>query len=219
MVMSMFSLLTVLEDVSSASTSEAGTSSSGSSSTEKITETLKNMVKSPIFYIVLGAIVLLIIAVYLIRRFIKARPGVVKVVVRHGQIRRLVDEKNPKYFLVPFVDSVGAEIPLDEQTMSSDKLFINNGPDSLYKVNYTLQYKVTDVKEFYPYVNKIQEIMVLKINDGLREYADKGHAFVIVKDYREKEQEILSIINQSLESYKVEATSFKVNFIEPMGGK
>ena len=169
-------------------TSTSSSAESGSSGGSL--ESLKKVFTNPVLYIVIGALVLLIIVIYLIRRFIKARPNATTIVVRRGKIYKVLDKDNPKCFLVPFMDSIGAIITDSEKEFSSDKLFINNGPDSLYKVNYTLQYKVTDVKEFYPYVNKIQEIMVLKINDGLREYADKGHAFVIVKDYREKEQEI-----------------------------
>ena len=121
----------------------SGDSSSSSGSTEKITEFLKNMVKSPWFYVVIGAIVLLIIAVYLLRRIVKPAGNIAKVVVRGGKIFKLVDENSPKYFMVPFKDSLGAVIGLDEKEFSSDKLYINNGPDALYKINYTLKYKRT----------------------------------------------------------------------------
>ena len=49
----LFQLLTVLED----------TESSSGGSTEKLTETLKNIVKSPIFYVVIGGLVMLIILI------------------------------------------------------------------------------------------------------------------------------------------------------------
>ena len=206
--------LLILEDVSSEA--EEG---SGSGTTDKIADFLKNMVKNPVFYIVLGALVLLIIVVYLIRRFAKATPNVAKIVIRKGNIYKIIDENNPKYFLVPFVDRIGAEISLNERTFASDKLFINNGPDALYRVNYALTFKVTDPKEFYPFANEIQEKLIERINESLREYADNGNVFVVIREYREKEPELLSVINKAVEEYKVTVTAFKVNFIEPMGGK
>ena len=124
-----------------------------------------------------------------------------------------------KYFLVPFVDRVGAEISLNEKTLSSDKLFINNGPDALYRVNYTLTYKVTDPKEHYRYINGLQDNIVNDINDGLRDFADKGNVNVIIKDYREKETLLLTAVNSCVKEYMIEVTSFKINFIQPMGGK
>ena len=180
-------------------------------------EQLMKILKSPVLYIVLGAIVLLIIVFYLIRRFIKAKPNAVTIVVRKGQIHKVVDDKNPKYFLVPFADKVGAIISLNERELNSDKLFINNGPDALYKVNYTLKYKVTNPVEFYKYVNNFQDLIIKKLNDDLREYADQGNALVLVKDYRANNELILSLINKAIEEYQVEALSFKINLIEPMG--
>lgn len=180
-------------------------------------EQLMKIFKSPILYIVLGAIVLLIIVFYLVRRFIKVKPNAVIIVIRHGQIHKVVDDKNPKYFLVPFVDKVGAIISLKERELTSDKLFINNGPDALYKVNYTLKYKVTNPVEFYKYNENINNFITKKLNDDLREYADQGNALVLVKDYRANNELILSLINKAIEEYKVEALSFKINLIEPMG--
>ena len=103
-------------------TGDSGSGSGSSSgSTEKITEFLKNMVKSPWFYIVIGLIVLLIIAVYLLRRIVKPAGNTVKVVVRGGKIYKLIEEDSPKYFMVPFKDSLGAVIGLDEKEFNSDK--------------------------------------------------------------------------------------------------
>ena len=200
----------------SGTSSESG---SGESSTSKLTESLKNMVKSPIFYIVIGAIVLLIVAVYLLRRIVKPRNNTSIIVVRGGQIHKVINENDDKYFLVPFTDRVGAVISLGEKEFSSDKLFINNGPDALYKINYTLKYKVKDPKEFYKYNDNIGNLISQKLNDDLREYADKGNALVLVKDYREHASEILSLINKALEEYSIEALSFKINLIEPLGRK
>ena len=197
---------------------ETSSSSSTSGASEKLTETLKQMVASPIFYIVLGAIVLLIIAFYFFRRFIKATPNAVKVVVRKGKIYKLIDEKEPKYFLVPFTDRVEAVISLEERDLATDKLFINNGPDALYKVNLSLKYKVANVTEFFPYRENIGELIVARANEVLREYADEGHALDIVKDYRKNEKLILELLNKGVEEYSVEITSFKVNYIEPIGG-
>ena len=189
------------------------------SSTERITEALKNMVKHPAFYIVIGAIVLLIIGVYFLRRFVKPSPNTVKVVVRGGNIYKLIDEKSNKYFMVPFRDSLGAIVSLDDRELSSDKLFINNGPDALYKINYTLTYKVSDVSKFFKYRDSFQNDIAVKINDGLREYSDNGHVNELIKDYRNHSKDIVSVINSLTEDFGVEATGFKVNFIEPLGKK
>lgn len=216
-VLSMNNLFLFLEEVSGSS--EATSSSSSSGSTEKLTESLKNIVKSPIFYIVIGAIVLLIIVLYLLRRIIKPVPGVTKVVTRRGKIARLIDEGSKIYFLKPFIETIGANVSLKEQEFTSDKLFINDGPDALYKINYTLRFKVTDVEKYYYAMNSFKEKSIIKINDELREHADKGHASDIVKDYRSREQDLLKLINKALEKSGVTAVAFKINFIEPMGNK
>ena len=191
--------------------------SSSSSSTEKLTETLKGIVKSPIFYIVIGLIVLAIIAFYLLRRFVKYTPNTVKVVIRNNKIFKLIDGKEPKYFLVPFKDRLGAVISLGEKEISTDKLFINDGPDALYKVNLSIKYKVNDVSNFYPYRDNINNLAVSHINEDLREYADNGHALDIVKDYRKNSDLILELLNKSVKQYSISITSFKINYIEPIG--
>ena len=193
--------------------SESGTSGSGA--TEKLLEVLK----SPILYIVLGSLVALGLLIYFLRRFVKARPNAVVVVVRRGQIYKLVDENNPKYYLVPFMDSVGMVIPLSENDFASDKLFINNGPDHLYKINYALTFKVTNPESFFNKRNNFQKALESKINDGLRNFAEEGNAEVLIKDYRTRNSDILKIINKSVDDFGIEVLSFKVNFIEPLGGK
>ena len=211
--MNIFNYVYLLTASSSESSSQSGGGAAGA------TESLKQIFKSPVLYIVLGALVLLIIVVYLFRRMVKAKPGAKTIIVRGGKIHKVLDENNPKYFLVPFRDSVGAVIGSGTSSLSSDKLYINNGPDTLYKVNYVLQYRVIDAVAFYPYLNRIQELLTSRLNDSLREYADAGNALVLVKDYRQNESVILGVINKAIEEYHVEATSFKINFIEPMGGK
>ena len=196
-----------------------GESNNGGGTADKMGETLKNMVKSPIFYAVIGGLVLLIIVVYLLRRIVKPRANAVTVVVRKGSIQKLIDEKSNKYFLVPFVDRVGAVISLGEKELNSDKLFINNGPDALYQINYTLKYKVVDPKEFFKYNDNIGNLVINKLNDDLREFADAGNALVLVKDYRDNASKILELINKAIESYSVEALSFKINLIQPLGRK
>lgn len=195
------------------SASSADSSSSGSGSMES----LKKIFTSPILYAVLGGIVALIIIVYLIRRMVHATPGAATIVVRGNKIQKVVDEKCPKYYLVPFRDRVGAIITDGEKEFSSDKLFINNGPDALYKINYTLKYRILDPVAFYPYLNQIQDLLVAKLNDELRYFADQGNALVLVKDYRENADKILEVINKAIAEYQIEATSFKINLIEPMG--
>ncbi len=180
-------------------------------------ESLKKLFTNPVLYIVLGCIVLFIIVIYLIRRFVNARPNATTIVVRRGKIYKILDKDNPKCFLVPFMDSVGAIITDSEKEFSSDKLFINNGPDALYKINYTLKYKVTNPNEFYKYLDKIQNILPVRLNDELRLYADQGNALVLIKDYRDNTKSIIEIINKAVAEYSIEVTDFKINIIEPMG--
>lgn len=192
-----------------------GSSSSGSGSMES----LKKIFTNPVLYIVIGALVLLIIVVYLIRRFAKARENATTIVVRRGKVYKILNKDNPKCFLVPFMDSIGAIITNSEKEFSSDKLFINNGPDALYKINYTLKYKVTNPKEFYKYINNIKNLLPVKLNDELRLFADQGNALILVKDYRNNTSKILEVINKAVEQYCIEVTEFKINIIEPMGNK
>ena len=206
-------LFLILSAASSEAASSGGSSSGGSM------ESLKKIFTNPILYIVLGSLVALIIAFYLFKRFVRAQPNATTIIVRKGQIYKVLNEENPKCFMVPFRDSVGAVITDSEKEFSSDKLFINNGPDALYKINYTLKYKVLDPKEFYPYLNGIQELLPKKLNDELRLYADQGNALVLIKEYREKASQILSVINKAVSEFHIEVTEFKINIIEPMGGR
>ena len=200
-------------DTAGESGEEGGSSTGGT--TEKLTKALKDMVKSPVFWAIVVGIILLIVVLYLLRRFVKPSSNTVKVVVRKGKIHKLIDEKSSKYFLVPFKDSLGAVISLDDRDFTSDKLFINNGPDALYKINYTLSFHVNDVEKFFKYRDNVLERMTVRINDSLREYADEGHALEIIQEYRKQEKDILLVINKSCSEFGVEATALKVNFIEP----
>ena len=200
---------------STASSNSNGSSSNGSA--EGLKNALKNMIKSPVFYIVIGIIMLLIIAFYLYRRIVKPRANVVTVVVRNGSIRKLVDEKSSSYFRVPFVDKIGAVISLNERELTSDKLFINNGPDALYQIDYTLRYRVTNPEGFYKNNGDIQNLIVNILNDSLREFADTGNALVLVKDYRKNSEKILELVNSTIEQYHIVANSFKINSIKPLG--
>lgn len=207
----------LIQILTSATTSAPEEQGSTGGSTESLKAALKGMVKNPVFYVVIGIIVLLIIAFYLYRRIVKPSKNSVTVIVRKGKIHKLVDEKSSNYFRAPFVDKVGAVISLSERELTSDKLFINNGPDALYQVNYTLKYKVTNPKEFFKFNDSIQNLIVNKLNDNLREFADAGNALVLVKNYRENAEQILKLINTAIEEYSVEAVSFKINLIQPLG--
>ena len=204
---------------SQATSAEASSSSSNSGTSESSLESLKQIFTNPILYIVLGALVLLIIAIYLIRRTVKARPNATTIIVRKGKIHKVLNEKEPKYFMIPFVDSVGAIIDNNDKTLASDKLFINNGPDALYKIDYVLKYRVLDPVAFFPYIEKIGSILPTRLNDELRLFADEGNALVLIKDYRSKSDEILALINKAIAEYHIEAVEFKINLILPMGGK
>ena len=185
--------------------------------TTSATESLKKIFISPTLYIVLGSIVLFFVLIYMIRRFVKAKPNTVIVIVKKGEIYKLLDENSPRCFIVPFVQKIGGTITLNEQELSTDELYINNGPDALYKINYTLKYRVTNPKGFYKYSENIQSLMIKKLNDDLREYADKGNALILVKDYRQHTEEILKVINDAVNEYCIESLSFKINRIEPLG--
>ena len=203
--------------LTSISSNEKTNDESSSSTTERLGEALNDLLKNPVFYIVVGGIFLLIIVAYFLRRIVKPRPYSVSVIIRKGSIYKLIDDKSSSYFMVPFADRLGAVISLTEKELSSDKLFINNGPDALYQVNYTLKYKVADPKEFYKYNDDIDNLIIARLNDYLREFADGGNALVLVKDYRQNSAEILELINKAIKEYYVEALSFKINLIQPLG--
>ena len=199
----------------------SGETTSELSSSERLSEALQSLVKNPIFYIVLGAIVLLFVLVYLLKRIVKAKPNAKTIILRKGRIYKVVDESSPSYFLAPFIDSVGAIVSLGDRTTTSDKLFINNGPDYLYQINFTLVYKVTNAEEYYKEYNKaggnFEQRMITLINDSFREYADQGNSLVLDKDYRDHEKDILNLFNKAISPLSVEALSFKINFIQPLG--
>ena len=199
------------------STSQAATDETNESSGTM--ERLLEIFKNPVVYLGVGAVVALILVVYLLRRFVRANPGHVVVVVRKGKIRKLIGENDKTYYRVPFMDSVGAVIQLNGNEFTSDKLFVNNGPDHLYKFNYTFAYDVVNPELFYKNIEGIQEKIENQINDSLRLFVDNGNASKLINDYRSEEKTILGVINAAVEQFGVEAASFKVNFIEPFGGK
>ena len=202
--------LHVLTSTSQTTTDETNESSG---TMERLLEIFKN----PVFYIVVGAFVALIIVVYLLRRFVRANPGQVVVVVRKGKIRKLIGENDKTYYRVPFMDSVGAVIQLNGNEFTSDKLFVNNGPDHLYKFNYTFTYNVASPESFYKNIDGVQEKIEKQINDSLRLFADNGNASKLINDYRSEEKTLLGVINGAVSQFGVEATSFKVNYVEPLG--
>ena len=174
-------------------------------------------IKNPVFYIIIGAFVALVVLVYLLRRFVHASPGSVVVIVRRGKIIKILTEKDQKYCRAPFLDSIGAIIMLNDKSFVSDKLFINDGPDRLYRINFNLFYRVNDPKLYFEHLNGFQEIAECRINDCLRLFADNGNAKTLIENYRSNEKKILDVINASLIDLGVEALSFKINYIEPMG--
>ncbi len=195
----------------------ASTQSSSGESTGGATEKLMEIFKSPVLYIVLGAIVLLIIAFYLFRRFVSAKHNEVLVVVKHGKIVKLLKEGEKKHFLIPFVESVGASVSLNDHHFESDKLFINDGPDHLYKISYVLTYKVTDIPTYYKSHDNLKNVLDNKINDVLREYAESGNASVLIKEYRTRSNDIINLLNKELGQFGIEVSEYKVKFIQPLG--
>ena len=197
------------------STSEAytGEADQSNGTVEKLIEVFKN----PVFYIVIGILVILVIATYLFKRFTRAKPGCVVVIVRKGKIKKIINENDGRYYRVPFTDIVGAIISLAGNTFTSEKLFINDSPDRLYKINYTLAYNVISPEQYYLHLEGAQEAIEARINDNLRLFADSGNATMLIKDYRSYERNILNVINESIKDLGLNATSFKVNYVEPLG--
>lgn len=60
----------------------------------------------------------------------------------------------------------------------------SSGLDALYKINYTLKYKVTNPKEFYKLINNINNLLPTKLNDELRLY-DDGYVYERITDISE----------------------------------
>ena len=198
-------------------TSTSQPSTSQTSESGGTMERLLEIFKNPIFYIIVGAFAALIIIVYFLRRFVRANPGQVVIVTRRGKVRKILNENDKIYYRAPFVDAVGAIISLSGNEFTSDKLFVNNGPDHLYRFNYTLLYNVTNPELFYKNFDGIQEKIEKQINDSLRFYVDQGNASKLINDYRSEEKNILSVINESINQFGAVVASFKVNYIEPIG--
>ena len=188
-------------------------------STEGIKDVLIKIAKSPIFYIIIGSFILLVVLLYILRRVIKPKPNAVSIILRRGKVFKIIDEKSKSFFMAPFIDKLGAVISLGENVLSSDKLFINNGPDALYQIDYTLTYKILDPEKFFDVKDDIENLIVTKINDDLREFADKGGALLLIKDYRNYSTKILDLINLAISPFSVVALYFKINLIQPLGRK
>lgn len=197
------------------STSEANTGEAGQ--TNGTVEKLMEIFKNPVFYIVISVLLGLILIVYLLRRLTRAKSGYVVVIVRKGRITKILNENDGYYYRVPIVDAIGATIALSNNTFTSEKLFVNNGPDRLYKINYTFTYNVINPEPCFQHLDGIQETVETRINDSLRLFADNGNALMLIKDYRSCEVNILNTISESIKDLGLVAASFKVNYIEPMG--
>ena len=180
-------------------------------------ERLLAIFKSPVFYIVVGAFIALIIFIYLLRRFTRASSDSVVVITRKGKIRKILKENDGVYYRVPFVDSIGAVILLTDKTFTSERLFINDGPNHLYRYKYTFVYKVINPETCFNHLGNIQETIEIRINDSLRLFADNGNAQTLICNYRSSENEILKVINDAINDLGIEASGFKVDYIEPMG--
>lgn len=188
----------------------------GNNGSAKLSETLKNIVKSPIFYVIIGTLVLLIVIIYLLRRIVRPNKDCVQIIVRHGSIYKVIDENSHTYFMIPFKDRFDVSISLKEREMTTDKLFINDGPDALYKINYSLNYKVIDATKYHPVKDDFESLISTKINDALREFADEKGAINIVKEYKRHLSEIIGVVDQTTKEYGVSSISLKINFIEPI---
>ena len=197
------------------STSES--SLEGQTQSNEAFEKMSAFFKSPAFYISVSCLIVLILLFYFLRRFVRKKSGYTIVVVRRGKIHKLINDNQPNYYLVPFVDSIGAMVSMEEREFESNKLFINDGPDRLYKIDYTLGFKVCNVEAFFKVGENINTIIEVKINDALRSFADEGNVDKLIQDYRSSEQDILNVINFSMMALGLKPLSFKINYIEPLG--
>lgn len=182
-------------------------------------EKLKELFTKPVLYIVVGGIVLLILIIWLLRKIVKARPGVTKVIIRNDKPYKFVNEKCPRYFMTPFKDKLGAFIPEGDQFFNSDQLFINDGPDKLYKISFRITFKVVDPSKYYYFVNGIEARLLEKLNESLRLYSEENGAELVIKNYRKNESKIVEIINKAVEEISIKVSEFKVKSIEPLGKK
>jgi len=191
-----------------------------SGSTTSGTEQLKKIFTQPAFYIVIGVIVLLIILFVIFRRFVRAHEGEEVIVLRKGKIFKILTAKDEKrYFLRFFKDKVGATINMNEQTFSSDKVFINDGPDALYKLHFAVKYKVVNSEAYYPKANNFADYFAESLNDECRLFAKVNGASLIIKDFDGNKKKIISHLNNVYLQNGVEITDFKINAIEPFGRK
>lgn len=177
---------------------------------------LLEIFKKPAFYIVVGVIVLLIVVVYIFRRFIKVAPNTATV-VKNGSNTKILLESNKRYFLKPFIEKVAVTLPLYEQETESDQLFINDGPDKLYKVRYDMKFKVVDAEKFYPFYNNFNKFFENTINEKLRAYSEEKSAAFIIKDFSKNKADIVNYLNEVLKENAIEIIDMKIKAIEPVG--
>ncbi len=187
------------------------------SSSDAALESLKEVFKNPIFYIVIGSCFALGLLFYFVRRNVRAKENCVIVIVRGGKVYKLVDRNNPCYYLVPFRDRVGAVLILDRRELSSDELYVNDGPDVLYQISYSLSYRINDPGVFYGCMNSLDKKMVVCINEAVQEFASIGNASIIVKNYRQNTERILTLLNDAVKDLGVLVESFKIVYILPLG--
>lgn len=200
-------------------TSTSSASSNESNQNGDVFKKFLNIFTNPVFYIVLAIIFALVIIYYFLKRIVVSKPNHAIVVLRNNKVYKIVDEGMPRYYLAPFIDSIGAIIRTSNNEFSSDKLFINNGPDRLYRINYTFSFKVVNAESYYHIMNNAKEEIEKRINDILRTFADEGNVAYLIDDYKNHCDQVLTIINKSLQGYGIEALDFKTNYIEPLGSK
>lgn len=205
----MYKLLPLLTN---ASTEAANNEQEGADSLEKIMEIFKN----PIFYVVIGVIVILIILFYFARRFIKVASNTA-IIVKKGDTTKVLLENNKRYFLKPFVEKIVVTIPLYEQEVESDQLFINDGPDKLYKLTYKMLFKITDAKNFFPLYDNFKKIFEDTINEQLRALTEEKNASFIIKEFTKNKDEIVNFLNGVFNENAIEILDMKIKAIEPIG--
>lgn len=205
-------LLNIL--ASSGSEATSSTADSGAS-----LESLGEIFKNPILWAVVGGIVVLILIVYILRRIVRPQAGVWKIIERGGKLHKIIDGNSKLIFMIPVKDKMIASVADNTKNFASDKLYINDGPDALYKLTYAIEYKVKDINNFYPIIERLDNTLAERINDDLRTFADMNGAELILRSFKENKDKIIAALNESFDKNGIEILGFKIKSIEPLGKK
>lgn len=209
----MLKLINLLTSVNSSDS--AGEPANTDDALASLTEIFKN----PVFWYVIIGIVALILIIYILRRIVRPQAGTWKIIERGGKLHKIIDGNGKLAFMLPVKDKLVATVAQNTKNFASDKLYINNGPDALYKVTYAMDYQVNDINKFYPIIARLENTLVEKVNDDLRSFSDTNGADVILKNFANEKARIISALCDSFADLGIEVIGFKIKSIEPLGKK